>query len=120
MADLGFLLKASKATRKDVRSRKLDISEISIEEAFVKFTKGKACTAFKLTILGRKGWPDRMVLGPNKLVMFVEFKKKGKTLSGAQTSIRLIIEKYGFAYHVCDEIGQAEAMLKEAIIESTF
>ena len=115
-----FLLKASKSGRKDMRSKNIDPSESIIEERFVKFAKAKGCKAFKLAVLGRKGFPDRTVIGPNKLILFIEFKKAGAKLSAQQRAVKLIIEQFGFDYYVCDALGAAEAVLTESLLEQEF
>lgn len=102
-----FVKRATKTENK-----KLEIPEANIENAFVKYAKKKGCQANKLILLAGRGWPDRTVLCQNGRVFFVEFKRKGKTLSSTQKIIRRKLEDYGFEYYVCDEIGQAEQILE--------
>ena len=101
-----FLKKATKAKKKDD-----EISEAYIEKHFVDYCSRQGCKAYKLIFLMRKGFPDRTVLLPGARVFFVEFKRKGKTLSKQQLIIKKILVSLGFTYIVADEIGIAEAVL---------
>ena len=96
-----------------IKHKKRDTSplEIDIEGTFVTYAKKLGYTAFKLIILNRRGFPDRTVIGKNKTLFFIEFKRKNKPLSAQQVIIKRILVNYGFDYYVCDEIGQAEAIL---------
>ena len=56
--------------------------EASIERAVVEYAKKRGVTAIKLSTqgaLGTTGWPDRLFLGPENELAWVEFKtEKGK------------------------------------------
>lgn len=103
-----FLSRATKTTRK-----KLEVKEVDIEGDYVTYAKNRKCKAYKLIILNRKGFPDRTTLCPGGRILFIEFKRKGKTTTPAQIGVRKILESFGFAYHVCDKKGQAEAILDD-------
>ena len=93
----------------DKRSKQ--ITETDIEQHFVDYATRKGCKTYKLIFLRRRGFPDRTVLCPGAKVMFIEFKRKGKTLSAQQKIIRKVLVGLGFQYHVADEIGIAEEAL---------
>ena len=101
-----FLSRASKTVAK-----KLEIAEKDIEDEYVKAAKNKGCKALKLIFLNKKGFPDRTTLCPGGRIFFIEFKRKGKLSSPLQIKVRTMLESFGFEYHVCDEIGQAEKHL---------
>lgn len=107
MSTTDFLSNASKR-----KSKNSEISETDIELAFIKFAKNNGCQALKLIFLNKKGFPDRTVICPGGRVLFIEFKKKGKKQSPPQILVMNILVKFGFAYHVCDEKGQAESRLQ--------
>jgi len=67
------------------------------ERAFYEVANGFGLLVVKLNLIGRRGLPDRMVIGPNKFIVFFEFKraKTGK-LSKVQERIRGILIKFGF------------------------
>jgi len=88
-----------------------EIPEANIEKEFVDYAKKYHCVAEKLVMLVGRGWPDRTVLCPGGILFFVEFKKKGEKLSPKQVLIKRLLTRLGFKYYVCDQIGQAEAIL---------
>jgi hypothetical protein len=108
MSTSEFLTRATKTLAK-----KLEIKEVDIEDKYCKYAKSKRCVAVKLIFLNKKGFPDRTTLCPKGRVLFIEFKKKGKTQSPVQIVIQKLLESFGFEYYVCDEIGQAEKHLDE-------
>lgn len=106
MSESEFLSRASKRI-----SKKAEVKEIDIEDTYCKHAKKKGCLALKLIILNKRGFPDRTTLCPGGRILFIEFKRKNKKLSVAQPIVRKLLESFGFEYHVCDEIGQAESAL---------
>ena len=105
--DTKTFLKSAKKREK----KKSEVAEIDIEDAYVSYALTKGCKALKLTFLSRRGFPDRTTLCPGARILFVEFKKKNKGLGLLQGKVKTLLEKYGFTYIVCDEIGQAENYL---------
>lgn len=105
-----FLSKASKTIQK-----KSEVKEIDIEQEYCKHAKKNKCIALKLVYLFKKGFPDRTTLCPGGRVLFIEFKRKGKSSSPLQIKCRKLLESFGFEYHVCDKLDQAEKILDEFI-----
>lgn len=103
-----FINKGNKRLKKNK-----EIKEVDIESKFCTHAKKVGCIALKLIMLNKRGFPDRTVLCPEGRVIFIEFKRKGKKLNGTQVPIKDLLMKLGFEYHVCDEIGQAEAILDD-------
>ena len=101
-----FISKASKTLQK-----KSETKEIDIEQEYCKYAKKQRCTALKLVYLFKKGFPDRTTLCPGARMLFIEFKRKGKSSSPLQIKCRKLLESFGFEYHVCDKLGQAEEIL---------
>lgn len=101
-----FLSNASKTLTK-----KAQIKEIDIEEEYCKYASYRKCKALKIAFVFKKGFPDRTTLCPGARILFIEFKKKGKSSSPIQIKCRKLLEHFGFEYHVCDKIGQAEKIL---------
>lgn len=101
-----FVSRASKT-----EAKKKEVPEANIERSFVKYAKSCGVRAEKLVLLSGRGWPDRTVFCKEGIVFFIEFKRKGKKITPAQRIIKRILEKLGFDYYVCDEIGQAERIL---------
>ena len=108
-----FLKGAEKAIEKSKR-----IMEDDIEDAFCEYAKSEGCYPFKLALIGLRGFPDRTILCPGGRILFIEFKRKGKGLSPAQSVYKKIIVELGFKYFLCDEIGQAERKLRKFLLSS--
>jgi len=104
-------------------AKKAEIKEEDIESHYVKYAKRKGCVALKLIFLNRKGFPDRTTLCPGAKILFIEFKRKGKKPSLARQTIQKKIQKqlqrFGFEYYVCDEIGQAEKHLDRILNDTS-
>lgn len=92
------------------------ISEDDIEKAFCKYAKRLGCTPYKLIILRAKGFPDRTVLCPGGRILFIEFKKPKEKIKPTQSGVRTVLVDLGFKYHLCDGIGQAEAILDDFLL----
>lgn len=101
-----FISNASKTLNK-----KSEIKEIDIEEEYCKYAAKRKCKSLKLVLLFKKGFPDRTTLCPGARILFIEFKRKNKKSSPIQIKCRQLLESFGFEYHVCDRIGQAEEIL---------
>lgn len=69
----------------------------------------------KLTILGFRGWPDRMVLWPRKGVLFIEFKRPGFAPRKLQEYVHGVIEMMGFPIEVYDDDNIALAAVQARI-----
>lgn len=96
--------------------RTKSISEKDIEDAFCDYAKTMGCKALKLVLLGLRGFPDRTILCPGGRVLFIEFKAPGKKLSPTQKPWKRLLESFGFQYHICDQMGQAEDVLKKFLL----
>ena len=49
--------------------------EYKLEQRFVRLVEKRGGEALKLEVKSRRGWPDRLVIMKNGLVVFVELKK---------------------------------------------
>ena len=58
----------------------------------------------KLHIIGKCGWPDRLILWPNKGILFVEFKRVKEKPSKLQLYVHGLIRKLGFEVLVIDSV----------------
>lgn len=95
------------------QAKQAEVTEASIENAFVKHANKKGCKALKLILLNKKGFPDRTIICPKSRIFFIEFKRKGKKQSPSQVLVQKMLESFGFEYYVCDQKGQAEKILDE-------
>lgn len=78
-------------------------TENTIEQDFVRRVKKMGCLPIKMNIWGLRSWPDRMVIGPNRLIEFIEFKKPGEKLTESQLLVHQQLEKWGFTPKVFDD-----------------
>lgn len=102
-----FIKNAEKTVKKQNQTK-----EIDIESEFVKNAKKLKCNPLKLVMLRKRGFPDRTVLCPGGRVLFIEFKRKGKKQTQPQILIMRLLKSFGFEYHICDKLGQAEEHLE--------
>jgi len=61
------------------------------------------CFLLKLASAFFVGIPDRMVIGPNKTIFFIEFKKVGKTPGKRQKFVHKLFRDLGFSVYVIDD-----------------
>jgi Holliday junction resolvase len=54
------------------------VKEAALEKKVVDYARSVGCWAIKLSSPARRGLPDRMVLGPQGGVVFLELKATGK------------------------------------------
>jgi len=70
--------------------------------------------AIKLKVAGTRGWPDRLVLLPQRRMFFAEFKrpKDGKT-ARQQETVHELLRELGFLVYVVDNVTQFENAIKD-------
>jgi hypothetical protein len=73
----------------------------------------------KLNVLGRRGWPDRLILAPEGTVMFVEFKRVGEKPRKLQEFCHDILTTLGFEVQVHDDTDEAVEAVKAYIRSKT-
>lgn len=67
------------------------------ENKFVTHIRQKTgCICVKLTLVGMRGFPDRMILCPGALVYFIEFKRVGHEPRKLQHHIHGLLRNLGF------------------------
>jgi hypothetical protein len=87
------------------------VLELKIEGDVSEYARKKKCLAVKLTIWGRRGWPDYLFLYPVRRVLFVEFKRPGKEPRKLQEYIHGLLRKYGFEVIKIDSIEEGKAAI---------
>lgn len=88
------------------------IPEKAIDKA-LKAALPKGLLYIKLSLAGCIGIPDRLILGPNRLVIFAELKRPGKTLSPMQERWFLRLRVFGFSCYLIDSLEAIEKMILE-------
>lgn len=90
--------------------------EKSIETAFARWVGGlKDWNAWKFSPDGTRGLPDRIILGPNATIFFIEFKRPGEKPTRLQDYIHTLLRNLGFDVYVCDEVDEAKKILRRYI-----
>lgn len=80
--------------------------ESKIESDYCKKVKEKGGIAIKLVSPSFVGLPDRLILLPDQIFYFVEFKAPGKKPTKIQEVIHGRLKKLGFQVYVIDAITQ--------------
>ena len=80
--------------------------ESSIERACVKIAEDYGCELLKIE--GRRGWPDRLLVGPYGQMMWMEFKQVGASLSPFQKHIQSKLLRMG---HRVEEVDSRELFM---------
>ncbi len=59
--------------------------------------------------LYRRGWPDRLVLGPSRTIFFIEFKRDvSEDLRKLQKHFREFLNSLGYKVYVCRSTEEAK------------
>lgn len=74
----------------------------------------------KLNLVGRRGWPDRLVLWEGRNAVFIEFKVPGAKPRPLQAYVHNIIDRLGFTVLVYDNAEEALDDFKTIISTSSF
>ena len=88
--------------------------ESSIEAAVVRYAKGRGVESIKLSTNGRMGtagWPDRLFLGPDMQVRWVEFKQERKKLTPLQRRRHAQLSALGWDPNVVDSVEKGKAVI---------
>ena len=84
-----------------------------IEKALVKAVKQRGGLAIKFTSVNFAGVPDRIVLLPNGMLVFVELKAPGKKMRPLQEKRKRQLTVLGFKVWCIDNKDEIEVMLNE-------
>ncbi len=62
----------------------------------------------------RRGWPDRLVIGPGPTTFFIEFKRNAnEDLRKLQKHIRKLLTNLGFNVYVCRSTKEAKEVTRK-------
>jgi hypothetical protein len=92
--------------------------EKEIEEYLVKRVRESGGMAYKFVSPGRSGVPDRIVVMPNGLLIFVELKAPGGSTRPLQDRQISELRRLGQMVFIIDTKGKVDAFLQAAMIES--
>ncbi len=88
------------------------------EGKFVEWLAANEPAYFAIKFMHRRGWPDRIVVGPKRFVLFLEFKRpnapKKRRGEKLQRWFADQLRSYGFTYEIVSSKASAiEAFRKE-------
>ena len=87
--------------------------ESSIERKFTQAVKKKGGLAIKMTPVGLRGLPDRIVLIQGGRAEFVELKAPGQKPRPLQLKWMERLRRMGFACYKCDSRSEVERIVDE-------
>ena len=66
--------------------------------------------------INRRGWPDRMIIGPYHVCYFIEFKRDvDEELRKLQVHFKDFLEQLGFKVYVCRSAEEAKEITRKYI-----
>ncbi len=90
-----------------MRQRTKTVLESDIEKRFVRELKKLGCKSRKLNGTGYRDWPDRLVLVPGGVSLFIEFKRPGETLRESQQNLHDEAAELGHTWYTFDSWEKA-------------
>jgi hypothetical protein len=88
--------------------------ESSIEKSVVDYARKHGVESIKLTTQGPRGaagWPDRLFLGRDMQVRWIEFKAEGGQLTELQKRRHVQLAKYGWTTAVVRSVEEGRAII---------
>ena len=83
--------------------------ETVAEKKFYQWVKDKRKElCFKINPLGRRGLPDRVIIGADRLLFFIEFKRRSEEPRKLQTYVHNILKGFGFNVYICYRLEGAQ------------
>jgi hypothetical protein len=89
------------------------VSEARIERYLVAVVKHHGGFALKLNLIGRRGWPDRLVLIPGGHCCFVELKRPGARPRKLQERVHQLLRRLGFNVVVLDSEDKVDEWTRD-------
>lgn len=87
--------------------------EATVERKFAKWCRTNGLLCVKFVDKSMRGAPDRVVMGPRALIVFLEFKSPSGRLTAHQTRYHSRLRMLGFAVSVCRTFEEAVAALRD-------
>ena len=94
------------------------MSEAALEQRVVAFCNAHGLIAYKLTSPGRRGVPDRMILGPGQKVLFLELKAPGKKPTKLQLHEIAKLQALGFPAEWTDSLFEALELINKVMLSN--
>ena len=85
--------------------------ERDLERKLGVYAKKRGCLYYKFTSPARRSVPDRMVVGPQGEIVFIELKAPGKKPTPLQLRELKILREQGCAAEWCDNLDDGKALI---------
>ena len=96
------------------------MKESYIETRAGQYTKSLGFLFIKMSPLFFKGIPDRVILGPGRLIFFVEFKttksRDSKSHKKRQDFVANLLRDFGFSVYKIDALSEFKRVLKKELL----
>lgn len=90
----------------------MGILEKTLERKMMRWCEAQGCLVIKIE--AKRGWPDRIILKPTGMVLFVEFKAKGRRPNPLQSHVLQLLRAHkARAYWVSTQKEFMNAYLTE-------
>jgi hypothetical protein len=89
------------------------VLEKDIETKLYNGCKRLGLTALKLNLMGRRSWPDRMIILPHGMVDFIELKAPGKVPTPKQKAVHEQLKDLNHRILVIDTIKGVDKYLAD-------
>lgn len=93
----------------------MERSEASVEKTFYKSIEKSGYWVIKLSLLYFVGMPDRMLLGKNRFILFLEFKRRGEEPRKIQEYRINQLREWGFPAYVVDDAKEAKRIFTKEV-----
>ncbi len=86
--------------------------ESAVQTPVVRYAESKGCLAYKFRSPGNRSVPDYLFIAPNGPVMFVEFKRPGKTKVRPAQALEINkLLRHGQNVSMCNDIEQGKKLI---------
>jgi hypothetical protein len=85
--------------------------ESKIEKTVCDYAKSKGWLVYKFVSPNNRGVPDRLLLGPDRKIAFIEFKAPGKEPTKLQKHVFSKIRALLFKVYVIDNIEEGKNLI---------
>lgn len=94
------------------------MTESTLERRIGLFCKAHGLIYYKFSSPGRRGVPDRMIVGPGQKVMFLEIKAPGKKPTKLQLHEIAKLKENGFVAEWVDNLFDALELIHQTMLKN--
>lgn len=94
------------------------MTESTLERRIGLFCKAHGLLYYKFSSPGRRGVPDRMIVGPGQKVMFLEIKAPGKKPTKLQLHEIAKLKENGFVAEWVDNLFDALELIHQTMLKN--